>query len=417
MSEIVIGVDAGGSKTRVLVSTLSGTKLAEVTGPGAAMAPGDAEHCASIIAGLVESALEEARKPRKKKKAKTARNEATETAEASPEDVDSEDVTSESDEELATSAEEQDSVAMERVDDESNHDESHDDDETDEEDESSPYADEAVASTPKRAQAASTAVDEDDEATLSAAIQSKPLMLFAGVAGTGREEEQIALQEALTRYDLAEEVAVDTDASVALADAFDDGAGIVLVAGTGSIAFGRGPSGIGARCGGWGLAIGDEGSGAWIGRKALSVIAAAHDGREPETALTGAILTAAQVNEPDELIPWSIAADKEALGALAPSVIAIAMQGDMRANAIIDVAVEELMLHVRALGKRLFIDERAAFEVALAGGLLRKGSLVRKRLERRLKQAVPGATIKSESIDGARGAVRLARHALTHTGV
>lgn len=299
--DLVVGIDAGGSKTRVVVATLSGEPLAEAVGAAAAMSPGNAEHSAAVIAELVSSALANAE-------------------------------------------------AGNRV----------------------------------------------------------PRALCAGVAGTGRETEQRDLQDALTRRALADDVTVETDAQVALADAFGDGTGIILIAGTGSIAFGRSPSGVIARCGGWGLAFGDEGSGAWMGRRALSVVAAAHDGREPETALTGAILTAAQVNEPEQLIPWAIAADKEALGALAPSVIAMAMQDDVRANSIIDMAVEELVLHVRALGKRLFMDDRAAFDVAFTGGLLRKGSLLRKRLERRLKTAVPGATVNAVEIDAARGAVKLA---------
>src|SRR5665213_3785213 len=154
-----------------------------------------------------------------------------------------------------------------------------------------------------------------------------PRALYAGVAGAGREAEQMALQDALSRREIADEVVVETDARIALADAFGDRSGVLLIAGTGSIAFGRSPSGVLGRCGGWGVAFVDEGSGAWIGRRALSVVAAAHDGREPETTLTGAILTAAQVNEVEQLIPWAIAADREALAALAPSVLAMAMQG------------------------------------------------------------------------------------------
>ncbi|MFI5239970.1 MAG: hypothetical protein ACHQQP_09175, partial [Gemmatimonadales bacterium] len=72
------------------------------------------------------------------------------------------------------------------------------------------------------------------------------------------------------------------------------------------------------------------------------------------------------------------------------------------------MAVEELALHVRALARSLFVDDRAAFDLALSGGLLHKGSLLRKRLERRLRTAVPGATVHAEEVDGARGAVKLA---------
>jgi glucosamine kinase len=93
----------------------------------------------------------------------------------------------------------------------------------------------------------------------------------------------------------------------------------------------------------------------------------------------------------------------------------MAMQDDVRANSIVDMAVEELVLHVRALAKTLFVDDRAAFDVALSGGLLHKGSLLRKRLERRLRGAVPGATIHPESVDGARGAVKLALKMATVT--
>ena len=176
-AEVVVGIDAGGSKTRAIVANAQGETLAEIVGTGASMSPGNAEYCANVIAALVAAALE--------------------------------------------SAEMSDTL---------------------------------------------------------------PRVLYAGVAGTGREAEQIALQQALADREIADEVVVETDASVALADAFGDRSGVLLIAGTGSIAYGRSPSGVLGRCGGWGVAFGDEGSGAWIGRRALSVVAAAHDGREPETA-------------------------------------------------------------------------------------------------------------------------------------
>ena len=298
---IVVGVDAGGSKTRVLVANAEAEILTEIVGTGAAIVPGNADYSAELIGALVRAALESA---------------------------------------------------------------------------------EASATTPS--------------------------VLYVGAAGAGREAELTALQGTLAALELADDVVVETDASIALADAFGDGSGILLIAGTGSIAYGRGPSGLMARCGGWGSAFGDEGSGTWLGRRALSVVAAAHDGREPATALTGAILTAAQVNEVEELIPWASAADREAIAALAPSVLAMAMQDDVRANSLVDMAVEELVMHVRALARQLFVDDRAAFSIALAGGLLHKGSLLRKRLERRFRGAAPGATIHADEVDAARGAVKLA---------
>ncbi|MEX2178004.1 MAG: BadF/BadG/BcrA/BcrD ATPase family protein [Gemmatimonadaceae bacterium] len=236
----------------------------------------------------------------------------------------------------------------------------------------------------------------------------RPGVLCVGVAGAGREPERQALWDALITHEIAEEVVVLTDFAVALEDAFGEGPGVLLIAGTGSAAFGRGPAGVTSRCGGWGPAFGDEGGGAWIGRRALSVVAAAADGREPETALTGAILTATEVAETADLIRWAAAATPAALASLAPIVLTVANSGDLRANSIVSLAVEELALHVRSLARHLFTDERASVPVALTGGLLSKSSPLRKRLEHRLKAAVPGAHVHPGDVDAARGAVRIA---------
>ena len=301
MTELVIGVDGGGTKTRVIVADATGEALSDVTGPGSAMAPGRADHSAGVIGDLVREAMSQ--------------------------------------------------VAMKDI---------------------------------------------------------KARALVAGVAGVGRANENRALTVALEDLELADEIAVEGDGEIALTDAFGFGPGIILISGTGSIAYGRGPSRVLARAGGWGPAFGDEGSGAWIGRKSLAIVASAADGREPATALTGAILTAAQVNEPSQLIPWGIAAKPNELAALAPVVFNTASAGDARANALVGLAVEELVLHIRALALKLFIDERAAVPVAFSGGLLHKGSLLRKRLEQRLKSAVPGAQVRAAEIVAARGAVKSA---------
>lgn len=235
-----------------------------------------------------------------------------------------------------------------------------------------------------------------------------PRAICVGVAGAGREAQRQELWQALVSRDLASEVVIHSDFGIALDDAFGDGPGILLIGGTGSVAFGRGPTGTTARCGGWGPVCGDEGSGAWIGRRALSVVTASSDGREPDTSLTGAILTAAQVNEIGDLVEWASRATPGTLATLAPVVMSVAESGDLRANALVTLAVEELVLHIRALARQLFGDERAALGVALSGGILQRGSTLRKRLEHRLKSAVPGGQVRTEPVIAARGAVRAA---------
>ena len=78
-------------------------------------------------------------------------------------------------------------------------------------------------------------------------------------------------------------VLVVNDALVALEAGAGDGPGIVLIAGTGSICYGRNEEGQAARAGGWGYMLGDEGSGWWIGRRALSAVMRQFDGRGPAT--------------------------------------------------------------------------------------------------------------------------------------
>ena len=299
MSLIVVGVDGGGTKTRVMVTDEQGKVLAEEIGPASAVHPGEADASADVIAKLVRDAL----------------------------------------------------------------------------------------------------VNAD-------LGHVRPRALCAGVAGTGREDVREALWRALVDLDVADETVVHSDAAVALDDAFGEGSGVMLIVGTGSMALGRGPTGRTARAGGWGPIIGDEGSGAWIGRRALSIVSAAADKREPETALSGAILAACGVNDVHGLIPWAAAASPADFAALVATVNEVASQGDLRANALIALAVEELSLHVRAVARELFGDERAAVSVALAGGLMTHGSPVRRRLEHRLKGAVPGATIHASEVVAARGAVR-----------
>ncbi len=277
-----------------------------------------------------------------------------------------------------------------------------------------------------RAEGPATALSPGEESLAADIIQSligevlaaaqrsdvRPAVCVVGVAGAGQERAAQALWSALATRRIADDVSVQADATIALDDAFGDDAGVLLVAGTGSVAFARAPDGRFERCGGWGPNVGDEGSGAWLGRRALSVVTASQDGREPDTALTGAVLTALELDSLDALIPWAASATPAQLAALVPVICQVASTGDLRANALISLCVEELMLHIRTLARRSFVDERAAVPVALAGGLMAKGSLVRKRLEQRLKSAVPGATVRSDEVDAARGAVRRATRML-----
>lgn len=206
-------------------------------------------------------------------------------------------------------------------------------------------------------------------AALAADVELPCAALCAGFAGVGRERERRAVETALAEHDLAATVRVVTDAEAAFFDAFRAGPGLLLIAGTGSVALGRAEDGREARVGGWGLLLGDEGSGYEIGLRALRAIARAADGRGEATELLPRFIADLQLVGPEDLIAWAATADKTAIAALAPTVCEQAAGGDAVAGAIVGEAASSLAGHVDALLARLgpwSVPPR----LALAGGLL-----------------------------------------------
>ena len=236
--------------------------------------------------------------------------------------------------------------------------------------------------------------------------------ISCNLTGGGRADERLSLQQALSALRLAETVAVGTDAEAALADAFQDGPGLLLIAGTGSIAWGRGPNGEVARAGGWGPIGGDEGSAWAIGRNALHAVFAAFDGRAEKTALTRIVLDVTGVGSVPLLVRWAEDAGKKGVASLAPVVIEAATT-DAVARTLHDSAVNDLALHVTALVARLEPWHGENIPCAFAGGLLASGRPMRDAVRRRILTLAPSAAILEREIDGARGAAWLARRLVT----
>jgi glucosamine kinase len=243
---------------------------------------------------------------------------------------------------------------------------------------------------------------------LARARSARAQAISCNLTGAGRADERLLLQQALSALRLAETVAVGTDAEAALADAFQDGPGLLLIAGTGSIAWGRGPNGDVARAGGWGPIGGDEGSAWAIGQNALHAVFAAYDGRAEETALTRMVLDSTGVENVPLLVRWADDAGKKGVASLARVVIEAAPT-DSVARALYDSAVKDLAMHVTALVARLEPWLGEHIPCALAGGLLASGRPMRDAVRRRIMTLVPTAAILDRDIDGARGAAWLAR--------
>ncbi len=231
--------------------------------------------------------------------------------------------------------------------------------------------------------------------------------LCCALAGAGREPARTEVEHALARTRLARHVRVITDAEAALQDAFDDGPGVLLVSGTGSIAWGRDAEGRAERVGGWGMLLGDEGSGYAMGLAALRAVVRAADGRDPPTALTNPVLSRTGLPQPPDLIAWADSATKAQIAGLAPLVMA-ASNKDEVAAAIISEAAHALVNHLSALLRRL-APWHDPPRVALAGGTLVPGRAFRAVVERFINEREPSCVILSADIDGARGAAAIAR--------
>jgi N-acetylglucosamine kinase-like BadF-type ATPase len=190
-----------------------------------------------------------------------------------------------------------------------------------------------------------------------------------------------------TQAAVADRVHVVTDGLVLFADAVTEPWGVVLIAGTGSLALARQRgAGLSAaapvdRCGGWGPLLGDEGSGHAIGLAGLKAAMRAADGRGPETILREALLRRFAVAEAAELVGRLHAPEvgRREIADVAREVIAAADVGDAVASAIIAAAAADLAAHVRTLAIR---GEFAAgvYPLRLAGGLLTGAATLRRLL-------------------------------------
>lgn len=229
--------------------------------------------------------------------------------------------------------------------------------------------------------------------------------MWAGLAGAGREEGRVDVARGLGAERLAESVVVGPDVEAAFQDAFGTGPGILLIAGTGSIAWARDPRGAVVRVGGWGERLGDEGSGFAIGMVALRAVARAEDGRGPRTVLADAVLDHLSLAAPDGLLAWISTASKGDVAALVPLVAAAAAAGDQVASVIVREAAAELVVHVdAALERTAPWPDRP--EVILCGGLLGDdGSLRDAFLELMGDRPV---RLALRDVDPAMGAARLA---------
>ncbi|KAJ9147117.1 hypothetical protein P3X46_029315 [Hevea brasiliensis] len=189
--------------------------------------------------------------------------------------------------------------------------------------------------------------------------------------------------------------------------------GCVLIAGTGTIAYGFTEDGREARAAGAGPILGDWGSGYGIAAQALTAVVRAHDGRGPETSLTHSILRTLGLRSPDELIGWTYADPSWArIAALVPVIVSCAEEGDEVADKILQDSVEELALSVKAVVQKLGLcgeDGNASFPLVMVGGVLEANKRwdIGKEVVSCISRDYPGALPIRPKVEPAVGAALL----------
>jgi glucosamine kinase len=250
-----------------------------------------------------------------------------------------------------------------------------------------------------------------------------------GAAGAARVQIDAIIRRILAEI-LPSPVDVVGDANIALAAAFGSGPGVIVIAGTGSIAYGRAGNGVTARAGGWGFAISDEGSAHWVGRIAIGTALRGLDlpasdlpegssgARTGEAnSLLGALMKSWGISSVDDLVRAANSTPAPDFATLFPAVVSASAMGDEVARSVLGRAGAELAKVAGMVVHRLFPSGSASpvtesvVPVAMAGGVFRHAAIVREVFYNEIRRLDSRAVVNEKIADPVEGALRLAREA------
>lgn len=202
-----------------------------------------------------------------------------------------------------------------------------------------------------------------------------------GIAGTSALADSANwLRRVVTDVLPRARVIVSSDAEIALVGAFGAPQGVIVIAGTGSVAYGINHQGQHARAGGYGYLLGDEGSGYWLGKEALAAIARAYYEQATPTRLTERVLAQVGLTEPEQLVEWVYARDaprNTTIAGLAPLILHCASEGDAVASEIVQRGALGLSLLVKNILQQL---ADPSLPIAFSGSVLTQSPVMSRRL-------------------------------------
>ena len=242
---------------------------------------------------------------------------------------------------------------------------------------------------------------------------SEVKQIVIGIAGAGRLKDAEQLERSFVKYSKSKKVKINpvkviSDALIALEGAFPGKPGCILIAGTGSILFGKDDKGKIHRVGGFGRLIGDEGSGYSIGRKALQAVSGELDGRAEKTLMTKKLFDQMNISDSEELIT-KIYKENFDIASIAPLVISSAEKNDKPAQRILNEEAEELVLHVKSMMKKMNLKK---LNLAFIGGLISNKNFYSTLLIKKIKSSLPNVTISKPRLSPVEGAILMAKENL-----
>ncbi|MFB3788005.1 MAG: BadF/BadG/BcrA/BcrD ATPase family protein [bacterium] len=240
------------------------------------------------------------------------------------------------------------------------------------------------------------------------------LGICLGLAGVGQEQDHQVLRPLFDDLFGKESYLLTSDAEIALVSGTLSEFGIIVLAGTGSIIFGRNAKGKECRVGGYGSLLSDEGSGFRIGLEALRAMVRRQDGLGPATAIEPAVLAHLGMKQVSEMVNWinTKTATREKIAALAPIVVRLAGEDDPVADEILNREADALALGVESVHKRLEFTERV--DVVLGGGVFSEASFYGQIVRRKIQYLLPGANVTPPRLEPVVGA---ALYALSMAGI
>lgn len=255
---------------------------------------------------------------------------------------------------------------------------------------------------------------EDAAAIIARAVRSATAgehvnAVVVGAAGAGDPQIALHLERALAPHMEGAAVRVVDDALIALRAAVPEGDGVVIISGTGSIAYARAGE-QSFRAGGHGFLLGDEGSGASIGVAAVRLLLRVYDGRAPRDGFIEAVESVLDVDSIDETTQ-AIYGDPDPvkkLASLAPAVLACASDGERSATKIVQAAALDLADLLKAVVRSARIGDREV-PIVFSGGLLAQNSLLTYLLETRVTNDYPQFIPRKNPPAAEYGALAMAR--------